>query len=485
MRKQPAIERLDLDREPLELLAAWAPERPVLLLHSGGDDRRRARWSIAAEPACWMTIGRAPGASGAAAGERPAAGFVDDPLHDVEAALAATRIDPAPADGLDLPVRGGWIGYLSYELGRAIEPAVAASAGRPRDEWPLLQLAWCPDALVHDHSTGAWYAVGTPAPPEPPPAPRCAETAPPPALGAWSSTLSPDAYVAAVTRTLEYIGAGDVFQANVTQRLSSPFAGSTRALARTALAASGAWYGAYLELPGGRTLVSMSPELFLEVEPRGRRVRSRPIKGTRPRRVDPRDLARSEKDAAELHMIVDLMRNDLGRVCCFGTVEVPVARTIETHGTVHHGVGEVTGTLRDAVSVTDLLRATFPAGSVTGAPKIRAMQIIETLEPAPRGPYCGAVGFISDHGAVGLNVAIRTMLLQGDRPPGRSGELLNGVLDYGVGGGIVADSEPLAEYRESLDKAAVLAEVLPGTGLPTPFGARSARRPSAAAAACR
>jgi para-aminobenzoate synthetase component 1 len=158
-------------------------------------------------------------------------------------------------------------------------------------------------------------------------------------------------------------------------------------------------------------------------------------------------------------MIVDLMRNDLGRVCEPGTVSVPRGRRIESHPTVHHGVGEVTGTLRSEVGPAALLRAAFPPGSVTGAPKIRAMQIIEALEPVVRGPYCGAVGFLSPGGRLTLNVAIRTIAMSGQRSDEDWGRL-EGVLDYGVGGGIVADSSPEAEYRETRDKAAILQRVL-------------------------
>jgi anthranilate/para-aminobenzoate synthase component I len=275
-------------------------------------------------------------------------------------------------------------------------------------------------------------------------------------VGQWTSSLDPDAYLAAVGRTLEDIRAGDIFQANIAQRLSAPITGSIRALAARALARSDAWYGAVLELDDGRAIVSMSPELFLELDGARGAVCTRPIKGTRPSDVDAGELAGSTKDAAELHMIVDLMRNDLGRVCRFGSIEVPSGRTIETHGTVHHGVGEVRGRLRPGTSVGGLLRATFPPGSVTGAPKIRAMQIIDELEPVPRGPYCGAIGFVSDHGDACFSVAIRTMVLTGRTGAPDAPGAFDGVVDYGVGGGIVADSEPLAEYRESLDKAAVL-----------------------------
>ncbi len=455
------IQTIDSARRPLDVLAHWPDERPVLVLNSGGTDGpgwspRWRRWSILAQPERWFAVDAATTDSG-------------DPLDRLDAVLEETRLRGG-GSGPDLPFVGGWIGSFGYELGRAIEPA-AGGATRRRDDaggnrWPLIELAWCPGALLFDHAESRWYRVGDAdpgpllhaGPPDPSPSARLR-------LGPWRSSLDADAYLAAVARTLAYIRAGDVFQANVTQRLSASMTGSVRDLARRGLERSDAWYGAFLELPGDRALVSMSPELFLEVDGEARTVCTRPIKGTRPARVDRRELVGSAKDAAELHMIVDLMRNDLGRVCRYGSVRVPSGRTVETHGTVHHGVGEVLGTLRDDVTMGDLLRATFPPGSVTGAPKIRAMQIIDELEPVARGPYCGAVGFISDHGDACLNVAIRTMVLTGARD---AAGMFEGTVDYAVGGGIVADSEPLAEYRESLDKAAVLrlvlANMVAGTG---------------------
>jgi para-aminobenzoate synthetase component 1 len=218
--------------------------------------------------------------------------------------------------------------------------------------------------------------------------------------------------------------------------------------------------GAPLDQPGVRRgIISMSPELLLAFDASTRQVITRPIKGTQLSCNDPRVLRQSSKDAAELTMIVDLMRNDLGRVCEIGSVQVPAPRMIETHGTVHHGVAEITGRVRADVSVGGLLRAVFPGGSVTGAPKIRAMQIIDELEPQPRGPYCGCIGFISDRGDVTLNVAIRTMLLQGEGPTDQFDQM-TGELRYAAGCGIVADSDPEAEYRESLAKTAVLREAL-------------------------
>ncbi len=190
-------------------------------------------------------------------------------------------------------------------------------------------------------------------------------------------------------------------------------------------------------------IASISPELFVqlkrEADPDNTRANSggvvtRPIKGTVGVGVDPAVLARSMKDQAELNMIVDLMRNDLGRVCRFGSVKVEEARAIETHGGaagVHHGVGTVTGVLREGLGMADLLAAAFPAGSITGAPKIRAMQIIDELEPVERGPYCGGIGYVSDGGGAAMNVAIRTAVITGSRAPGAPVDAIAaGLLDY-------------------------------------------------------
>jgi len=457
MRQVSTIRGLELHANPLDLLAAWPPEEPVVLLRSGGKASagRHSRWSILSSPEDWFVVEGDADSS-------------PDPLIALDRALSATagRAAPTGHEGPEdrpEPFQGGWIGCFSYDLGRAIEPAVAgasgAAGGGGASPWPLIALARCSAALVHDHRDGSWHAVGDPGRArhlvdlarsgrhEPPSQVPPGDTAAP-KVGPWTSSLTPDAYLAAVERTLEYIAAGDILQANITQRLTASFSGSTRHLARRALHESCAWYGAYLELPGGRCVVSMSPELFLEFDAADRRVLTRPIKGTRPSGVDPRELLESEKDAAELHMIVDLMRNDLGRVCEFGSVRVPAVRSIESHPTVHHGVADVRGTLREDVTFGDLLRATFPGGSITGAPKIRAMQIIDELEPVARGPAFGAIGCISDTGDARLNIAIRTMLIDGAR------------IDYSVGGGVVADSNPMDEYRESLVKAAILNRVL-------------------------
>jgi len=257
--------------------------------------------------------------------------------------------------------------------------------------------------------------------------------------------MTHDQYLEKVRRILEYIAAGDVYQVNLTQRFTTPTAAPPlelyRRLRRTNPAAYAAWLGW-----GDGAILSSSPELFLDV--RDGRVVTRPIKGTRPRIGDPvvdaaaqQELLHSEKDAAELTMIIDLLRNDLGRVCEFGSISVESASTLETHPTVYHLSSTIVGTLREGVSALDLLRAASPGGSVTGCPKIRAMQIINELEPSRRNVYCGSIGYLGLDGSMCMNIAIRTMIL--DR----------GMLHLHAGGAIVADSDPQSEYDETLAKA--------------------------------
>ena len=444
---------------PLELLDRWPASAPLMLLHSGRRHDRWARWSVAATPRGFYRFdGRSHWT-----GERPATapGFTHDPLRDLDALVAATAVTPDAAS--ELPFHGGWIGYVSFDLGRVLEPrAVHPTHGAIDDRrWPLLEFAWCPGAILYDHADGTWWAVGDVEPPAL--TVKRADRAPAPIVGDMLASADRAAHLAAVRRTIEYIGAGDIYQANITHRLTASFEGSTRRFCANAIERSAAWYGAYLEWPGGRTIGSLSPELFLEVDAADASVVTRPIKGTRPASVDPAELAASAKDAAELHMIVDLLRNDLGRVCRVGSMRVTEPRTIEQHPTVHHGVAEVTGTLRDGTSVGDVLRAVMPGGSVVGVPKIRALQIIDELEPVRRGPYCGAIGYLDAAGDAAFSIAIRTLLLSGIRPPDRWDQL-TGRVDYGVGGGIVADSDPDAEWQETLDKAAVLAPWLSASG---------------------
>lgn len=259
-------------------------------------------------------------------------------------------------------------------------------------------------------------------------------------------------YEQAVRRVLEYIAAGDCYQVNLSQRFRAPLSRSPWELYESLRRISPAPYAAFLDC-GDHQVLSSSPELFLKVE--GRDVETRPIKGTRPRGKTPEEdraraaeLVASVKDRAELLMIVDLERNDLGRVCEYGSVRVPELYRLESYANVHHLVATVRGRLRPEVGPLECLRAAFPGGSITGAPKIRAMEIIEDLEPVRRGVYTGAVGWVDGRGRAEWNIAIRTMVVRSDQ------------VYFHAGGGIVADSEPTAEYEETLAKAAGMVRAL-------------------------
>jgi para-aminobenzoate synthetase component 1 len=268
------------------------------------------------------------------------------------------------------------------------------------------------------------------------------------------STFTRDGYLAAVARVREYILAGDIFQANLSQRFEAPLQEPAAALYQRLRRVNPAPFAAYLAFDDVE-LLSASPERFLRVDAVTRNVETRPIKGTRPRGTGPmhdaalgQALAESEKDRAENVMIVDLLRNDLSRVCRPGTVRAPELFALEHHPTVHHLVSTVTGTLEEGRDAADLLRATFPGGSITGAPKVRAMEIIAELEPTRRATYCGSIGYLGLDGALDTSIVIRSFLLR------------RGIAYFQAGGGIVADSEPAAEYQETLDKALGLMDAL-------------------------
>ncbi len=440
----PALEEVNSPPElvhapgvsPALVAASWPRDRELMALVSAPGSAQWSRWSVLAEPA-GRVIDSLDGLSAMASG-------------GLGALACAPRFVQS---GVAPPFESGWIGVVEYEAGAAIEPSARhsrAADGRASSA-PTVQFRRCDAALVHDAQRDCWWLTGDPAGRESlrrrlvgAPASSAAHRF---TVGELTSDTGRAAYEAGVARVIEYIRAGDIFQANLAHRLSAPFEGEPRGLFLSMLASAEPWYGAYLDLSaaGGarRAVCSISPELFLSVDAETRRVVTRPIKGTRRGAGSAGALSRSEKDAAELVMIVDLMRNDLGRVCEFGSVRVEESRAIEQHAReLHHGVATIAGTLRDGVGVAGLLHATFPPGSVTGAPKIRAMQIINELERSARGPYCGAIGFVSDAGDAAFNVAIRTAVVEG------------GQVSYSVGAGIVADSDPAGEWRETLDKAA-------------------------------
>lgn len=277
----------------------------------------------------------------------------------------------------------------------------------------------------------------------------------------WQPDLSAASYAAMVERGLAYIRAGDIFQANLTMRhvAVQPAQLDPGSVHLALRRINPAPFGAYLAWAPGRALCSTSPERFIRLEPDGS-LETRPIKGTRPRPSDPArypeqdaqeagQLMSSVKDRAENLMIVDLMRNDIARVAEFGSVRVPALCELETFATVHHLVSLVIARLRPGADTVALLRATFPGGSVTGAPKIRAMEIIDELEASARGPYCGCIVWIGFDGAMDSSIVIRTLVLTGRQVVAQAG------------GGIVADSVALQEYDEMLAKVAPLLSVFP------------------------
>ncbi|MGL4399205.1 MAG: aminodeoxychorismate synthase component I [Luteolibacter sp.] len=296
-----------------------------------------------------------------------------------------------------------------------------------------------PEMLVYSHRDRTWWETGSLST-------QLRHTHRSAEISAFTPLTSREKFTAAVSRAKEWIAAGHIYQANLSQSFTATVTGDLFALYETLRDASPAPMAAYLKLDG-REILSSSPESFLKISGRG--IETRPIKGTRPRFSDPDEdrrsayeLQTSAKEIAELVMITDLLRNDLGQVCEFGSVEVTGMLQLETLAQVHHLVSTVTGTLRPEIDALAALAACFPGGSITGAPKKRAMEIIRELEEAPRGIYCGAIGWLGYNGETSLNIAIRTLV--------RSGENLI----YQVGAGIVADSDPEKEYEETLHKAA-------------------------------
>lgn len=412
---------------------------------------------------------------------------VDDPrclFRSLEAALHRwPRVERPCADTSKVasgcPFLGGWVGFFTYEAGLRTEGVRASHTAELRV--PLMEFGLYDHALVYDQDARRWYAAAVDWPAgfacgrrgareridllreileaagsEWPRGEQQATGAP---SQSCASRLSRAEYTSKVGRIREYIAAGDVYQVNLTQRFDATTPLSPGELYLRLREVNPAPHSALI-LREQYAILSASPELFLDID--DRRIVTRPIKGTRPRTGHAaadararRELAESEKDRAELVMIVDLLRNDLGRVCEYGSVRVVDDGVIEEHPTVFHRVATIEGRLREEVGLADVLRATCPGGSITGAPKIRAMQIIDELEPVPRGAYCGSIGFIGLDGRVQLNLAIRTMTQIGR------------TVQVHAGGGIVADSAADTEYEETLAKARGMFRALGVTHVPT------------------
>jgi para-aminobenzoate synthetase component 1 len=448
---RPCVVELDVEADVEAALVSLAGEPVPAVLESTAVDPTYGRFTILAyDPVHTLSLDRSePGV-----------------IERLESWMAAF---PACAASPEVPFVGGFVGFLSYEAGLGIEGICPTTT--PDIPLPTARFALYDSAAVFDHLTRRWYAVAVDWPagscPQRPPVERrladvrrrLESAVMPPAKGQREPlcplpepSVTRRQYLAAVERAKHYIEAGDAYQINLTQRFSTTTDASPLEVYRRLRRANPSWYAALLTW-GDQAVISASPELFLDL--RGCHVVTRPIKGTRPRTGDEtldnlrrRELTASEKDRAELTMIVDLLRNDLGRVCEFGSVRVLSPADLEVHPTVYHLVATIEGQLREECDWADLLRASFPGGSITGAPKVRAMQIIDELELRCRSAYCGSIGYIGLDGSMCLNIAIRTMVAHGRD------------LHLFAGGGIVADSDPEDEYEETLAKAAGMLRAL-------------------------
>jgi para-aminobenzoate synthetase component 1 len=429
-------------------------DQPGLVLLESARPGRNARWSyLTADPVAVL--------------EAPSEGA--DAFANARRLLARLTTLPAPGDERP-PFLGGLAGFLGYDLGRRFErlPTVADAD----QELPVMRLALHDWVIAWDRRSGrAW--LGGRAVDERIAAlddrladvrRRLTGPVPRPAAGAGAgprtsepielrSGLDRAAYEAGVEAVRQSIARGEIYQANLTRRLAAPFRGDPWPLYRRLRTGDPSLFAAYLDLGASpitgapRAIASASPEPFLSVTADGT-VATNPIKGTRPRgrdREDDRRLARellaSAKDRAENVMIVDVLRNDLGRVCVPGSVRVPRLCRLERTAAVQHLVSTVTGQLAPGRGAFDLLAASFPGGSITGAPKIRAMELLETLEPVRRGPYTGVACWLGPDGAMGSSILIRTLVVDGER------------LSLHVGGGITWRSDPAAEWEETVAKA--------------------------------
>ncbi len=418
---------------PFEIAAAFHTRRSFSFLDSSQHDGPQGRYSVLAwEPESTFRV----------KGE--------DPFPRLKQALAIP-------DGMSA------IGYFSYDLFRFLEQYDRLKSVDDLG-LPDCCLSTYDVTLYFDHESGLWTFEGTS---EQAVERRLAEVRLTEGhstdvgnecrTGPLKSNMTKGDYVDRVGKALEYIAAGDIYQVNVAQRFRHRFEGSAFRVFANLRTANPSYYGAYLNC-GDHVVISSSPELFLHRE--GRAIETRPIKGTRPRGRNAaedaaleRDLKANDKEAAELTMIVDLERNDLGRVCEYGSVEVINHRYVERLPTLFHTVSTVRGRLRENTGPVEILRALFPGGSISGCPKVRAIEIIDELEPVRRHVYTGAIGLIRPSGDMTLNIAIRTMTVLKDS------------VCYHAGSGIVADSIPDREYEETLQKAAAIQAALGFSGL--------------------
>lgn len=468
-RMQPALIPIDTDL-PIESIASACRRLDgVIFLHSSRFEPTHGRYSIlAVEPFLRFR-------SWGARCEWRAADSRHEQFGNPWRLLADRLARYELLEETDLPFpTGGAFGYFGYDLKNILEPRLTSRAINDL-ELPDCALGFYDGCLIRDHQLRQTWIVATGLDLDGERSPARARSqieawrmrvrdaersgvAEPPQvvrpapLPAFESSLPRPAYEAAVARALEHIRAGDVYQLNLAQRLSLPWAGCAWDMYRAIAVHSPAPFSGYFA-SDDFALCSMSPELFLKMS--GNHVLTRPIKGTRPRSadadVDARlsyELQSSTKERAELVMITDLLRNDLGRICEYGGVRVTELMKLERYSHVQHLVSTVEGRLQPGLTHADALASCFPGGSITGAPKIRAMQIIDELEPVSRGPYTGSLGYLGFNRESQFNILIRTALCTGGR------------VHYHAGAGIVADSSPAAEYDETMAKAGGFFEAL-------------------------
>lgn len=437
-----------------DLFALIADQEWAIYLDSGSNQGRQGRFDIfASEPYQTLVSSKGETVHTARSGSKT---YNDNPFSILNKVLPRVKGKPVLA-----PFNGGAMGYFSYDLGRYLEKI--PTRAEIEDDIPDMAIGIYDWAVVVDHHAQKSWITSAGLDPathdhwrelvtifrgmKPPPSALPFE-----AKGALASNLTPRQYAKAFDAIQRYIHEGDCYQVNLAQRFSIQALGSPWQAYRQLRQISNAPFGAYLNFPEWQVLCN-SPERFLKVCDGA--VESKPIKGTLPRLDDPdcdaaqrERLRQSSKDRAENLMIVDLIRNDLSKSCSHGSVKVPKLFDVESFASVHHLVSTVQGRLRSDRTTVDLLQDCFPGGSITGAPKLRAMEIIETLEPHRRGAYCGAIGYLGYDGSMDTNISIRTMTHH------------QGQLRFWAGGGIVADSKVESEYQETLDKVAAMMELL-------------------------
>jgi len=470
----PLLKPIETTLSPMEVCGLLRHDRHLFFLDSGGDCRRLGRYSfLGSDP--FLIFKHQRGRNEIISGDSMEV-ISGNPFDILKVIFSNYRVITPP--GLP-PFVGGAVGYFAYDLKHFIEklPPPPINA----DDVPLCFLAFYDTVIIFDHLTNMTFISSTGLPEETEHYKRLraqsrleelqrrltagfasirsdAHEHNSPASQEVTCNFRRDDYLKAVVKAKEYIAAGDIYQVNLSQKFSARVHTSAFQLYKTVRSLNPAPFAAFFDC-GDAAIISSSPERFLRIT--DRMVETRPIKGTRPRGKDraederlKAELLESAKDRAELIMIVDLERNDLGRVCDYGSVGVPALVTLEQYATVFHLVSTITGRLKEGRDHLDCIRAAFPGGSITGAPKIRAMEIIDELEPGPRGIYTGSLGYLGFNRQTDLNILIRTMLYR------------NGTVHFQVGGGIVADSDPAMEYEETLHKGkALLAALGCGNGL--------------------